>query len=106
MSIEQDLFTDFHYPARPGWKARDTAKAAAEAIAPRAKSLRARVYDEIKRSPGTPEEIAARLGAPVMNVRPRCSELAARNLIEDSDQRGAAMGGRRSIRWRVAGAGQ
>ena len=89
------------YPETPGYKARDTAKAAADGIAPQAKSLRARVFDAIKAQPGTPEEIAARLGVPLMNVRPRTSELSARELIEDSGERREADGGRKAIVWRV-----
>lgn len=92
------------YPDTAGFKARDTAKAAAAGVEPAAKSLRARVFDAIKAKPGTPEELAARLGVPVMNVRPRTSELSARGLIEDSGTRGEADGGRQAIRWRVKSA--
>jgi predicted ArsR family transcriptional regulator len=92
------------YPVDPGFKARDTARAAAEGIKPVAGSLRARVYDAIKARPGTPEEIADRLGVPLMNVRPRCSELAARDLIVDSGERRLADGGRQAIVWKVSNA--
>lgn len=87
------------YPDHPGHKARDTARNAAAGIEPKAKSLRARVYDAIRAEPGTPEQIAERLGEPVMNVRPRISELSARSLVTDSGRRGEAMGGRRAIVW-------
>lgn len=87
------------YPDEPGYRARDTSRAAAEGIAPAAKSFRARVFDSIKAQPGTPEEVAARLGEPVMNCRPRFSELSAKGLIRDSGRRGEAMGGRRAIIW-------
>jgi hypothetical protein len=89
------------YPEAPGFKARDTAKAAAAGMTPKAGSLRARVYDELKRRPGTPEQVAARIGEPVMNCRPRISELSARGLVVDSGERGEAMGGRLAIVWRV-----
>ena len=89
------------YPQAPGWKGRDTSRNAAQGIAPRAKSLRAQVYDALKQAPGSPEQIAERLGVPVMNCRPRFSELAARNLITDSGRRAEAMGGRRAIVWRA-----
>lgn len=94
-----ELFSQ--YPDHPGFKARDTSRDAAEAIAPAAKTLRAQVYEEIKRLPGTPEQIAKRLMCPLMNVRPRCSELAAQGLIADSGMRGQASGGRRAIVWCV-----
>ena len=99
MSQQLDIFS---YPDGPGFKARETSRAAAAAMAPQAKSLRARVFDEIKKAPGTPEQIAHRLKEPLMNVRPRCSELAAKGLILDSEARGTAMGGRRAIIWRAA----
>ncbi len=94
------------YPDEPGWKApgRDTSKAAAAGVAPKAKSIRARVYDCLKDGhPRTPEEIAAMLGIPVMNVRPRLSELFARGLVTDSGTRGLAFGGRSAIAWRITG---
>ena len=100
MSVQLSLLDD--YPNSPGWKARETSRAAAEAIAPQAKSLRARVLDEIAKAPGTPEQIAHRMKAPLMNVRPRCSELARKGLIIDSGARGQAMGGREAIIWRAA----
>lgn len=96
------------YPDEPGWKARETSRQAAEGVAPVAGSLRARVFDSLKTAgPGTPEDIAARLGEPVMNIRPRLSELATtkgnrRALIVDTGQRGPAMGGRRAIIWKIA----
>lgn len=99
--MPENPHTGAAYPAQPGFKARQTSQAAAAQIAPKAVSLRARVLDAIKEKPGTPEEIAARLGEPVMNVRPRCSELAARNLITDSGARREAMGGRLAIVWQV-----
>lgn len=98
---EQLSFLD-HYPDSPGWKARETSQAAAEAVAPQAKTLRARVLEELRKAPGTPEQLALRLREPLMNVRPRCSELARQGLIEDSQARGTAMGGRKAIIWKVA----
>lgn len=90
------------YPEAPGFKARETSRQAAEAIAPKAMSLRAMVFEEIKRRPSTPEEIAERLRQPVHNIRPRTSELSARCLIVDSGERREAMGGRRAIVWKAA----
>lgn len=99
MTIQPDLLD---YPNSPGWKARATSQAAAEAIAPQVKSLRARVFDEIKRTPSTPEEVAARLKQPVHSIRPRFSECAAKGWIVDSGERRRAMGGRNAIVWRIA----
>jgi hypothetical protein len=41
------------------------------------------------------------MNEPLMNVRPRTSELSARGLIEDSGARATASGGRLAIVWRV-----
>lgn len=90
------------YPDAPGHKGnRDTGRAAAAGMEPKAGTIRARVLTAIRERSGTPEEIADRIGEPVLNVRPRISECAAKNLIEDSGERGPAFGGRRSIRWRA-----
>ena len=89
------------YPDRPGWKGSDTSRAAAAGIAGKAGTLRDRVLAAINVRPGTPEQIALRIDEPLMNVRPRCSELHAKGLIEDSAVRGTAMGGRHAIVWRV-----
>lgn len=91
------------YPENPGVKPphRDTSRAAADGIAPGVKSLRARVYDALKEHADTPEGVAARLGEPVMNCRPRFSELSANGLIEDSGRRGPAAGGKQAIVWQV-----
>jgi hypothetical protein len=100
-AFQSDLFGE-RYPRAPGWKARRTAADAAAGIAAKAKPLRERVLEEIGLKPGTPEQIAHRLGVPLMNVRPRCSELAALKLIVDSGGRATAMGGRQAIIWRIA----
>lgn len=95
-----DLFPDY-YPDAPGWKGRETSRAAAEGMAPRAATLRERVLIAIRAKPGSPEQVAKRIGEPVMNVRPRCSELARKNLIEDTGVRAVAQGGRKAIVWRA-----
>ena len=52
------------YPDAPGYRRQETSRAAAEAIAPREKSLRARVFDELKKGAATPEEMARRVSPP------------------------------------------
>ncbi len=89
------------YPDRPGAKARSTSFEAAEGMAEKAPSLRDQVLAEIRREAATPEQVALRLGVPLMNVRPRCSELARLGLIEDSRVRRLAMGGRKAIVWKA-----
>lgn len=89
------------YPTAPGWKREGTSREAAESIAPKAMSLRARVFEVIKRRPSTPEEVAAALNEPVHNIRPRVSEGVARGLYEETGERRIAMGGRMASVWRV-----
>ena len=97
---QADLFAQT-YPDAPGWKGRDTSKAAAQAIAPKAQSLRERVLVAVTAQPGSPEQIARRIGVPLMNVRPRLSELAARGLVVDTGRREIADGGRKAIVWQA-----
>lgn len=90
------------YPDAPGWKAQTTSEQAALGVVPAAMTLRERVLTAIRLKAGTPEELAMRLDAPVMNVRPRCSELLRKGLIRDSGQRRRALGGRQAIVWEAA----
>lgn len=88
------------YPDTPGHKGnRDTGRAAAAGIEPRAGTIRARVLAAIRERPGTPEEIAERIGEPVLNCRPRFSEAVKMCLIYDTGERRQAMGGRKAIVW-------
>ncbi len=96
---QADLFT---YPDAPGFKARATSRAAAEGVATKSGPLRDRVLAALKVREGTPEQVALRIGEPLMNCRPRFSELARKGLIVDSGRRGLAMGGRQAIIWRAA----
>lgn len=97
--VNHDLFE--RYPEGPGWKARQTSRAAASGVSQKVRPLRERVLAAIRAKPRTPEEVARILRAPVMNVRPRCSELAKLGLVEDSGERRKAQGGRKAIVWRA-----
>lgn len=93
------------YPHEPGHKGRDTGRAAAAGMAPKAGNLRARVLAQITKKPGTPEEVAEALGIAVMNARPRCSELSMAGKIYDSGERRQAAGGRMAIVWKAVSNG-
>lgn len=95
-----DLFGG-KYPRTPGFKRQPTSRAAAEGIAEKAPLLRDRVLAEIKRKPSTPEQVALAIGEPLLNVRPRCSELVKLKLIEDTGVRREALGGRQAIVWKA-----
>lgn len=80
---------------QPGWRRLDTAQPAM------AGGLRRRVFEELRRAPGSCEDVAERLGAGLLSVRPRCSELAGQSRITDSGRRGLSANGRKVIIWRA-----
>jgi len=92
-----DLFT---YPNVPGFKARDTAAAAADAVRESAPILRARCLAALERSNGlTADEVAGRLGASILAVRPRITELTHLGKVRDSGGRRQNASGKRAIVW-------
>jgi len=96
-----DLFT--YYPQAPGFKARETAQAAAESIRPKAKRLQALCLDALRtHGPLTADECAERLQIDKLSIRPRFSELAAMWKVTDSGQRRENSSGKRAIVWSLA----
>lgn len=93
-----DLFT---YPNFPGSKREGTSRAAAEHVAPRAKTLRDRVLDLLKADALTADECAQRLGETVLSVRPRLSELVKMDLIYDTGLTSKNSSGVRATIWRA-----
>ena len=90
------------YPDRPGFKEDDTSREAAEAMAPRAGTLRASVYDYIRDHPHfTADEIALALGESILAIRPRVTELRVQGLIKN-DGRGVNASGRAAHLWVAA----
>lgn len=91
------------YPQVAGWKAEGTSREAAEAISAssRSSTLCDKTLALLKRQPMTPEEVAVQLGEPVFSIRPRFSQLHARELIEKTTERRRAMGGRMASVWRA-----
>lgn len=95
--------SDFNYPDRPGFKARETSRDAGDAMASRAKTLRDAAYSILKASAGlTADEVADALRESVLAIRPRCSELAARSKILDSGLRRPNKSGRKAVVWIVS----
>jgi predicted ArsR family transcriptional regulator len=101
MTTQLDIEDVLRYPRGPGWRNRDTSKAAAVAIAPRVQTLRDRVLAEIKRGQGTADEIAERLGETPLAIRPRCTEAGKLGLIADAGIRRSNVSGRSAIVWRA-----
>jgi hypothetical protein len=79
---------------QPGWR-RPSVEVRREA------GLRGRLLAEVRRAPGSCEELAGRLEAPLLSVRPRCSELRAQGRIADSGRRGRSARGHEVIVWRA-----
>jgi hypothetical protein len=102
-----DLFDIFEqpatYPDYPGFKARDTAQAAAHAVAPKAPRLRELCLETLRAAGAlTADECAARLGVDRLSVRPRFSELATTAKIIDTGQRRLNASNKRAIVWCAA----
>jgi predicted HTH transcriptional regulator len=92
----------FGYPARPGWKARQTAQDAAASVAGRAPRLRQLCLEALhERGPMTADECADRLQVDKLSIRPRFSELAALGRIRDSGERHLNASHKRAIVWTV-----
>ena len=89
------------YPNWPGFRARDTSKAAADAMAGKAPTLRDRVLRVICTYSPTADEAAEILDESILAIRPRVSELAKlgldprqrRSAQEHQRQSGNRMGG-------------
>ena len=87
-------------PMHPPRRARAPKRVDAVVVAGEdSRSASQRVLDAIKKQPGTAEQIANRINEPLLNVRPRCSDLVRRGLIRDSGRRGTSMGGQLATVW-------
>lgn len=92
MNAEPDLF-QYGYPTSPGFRmGSDTSLAASQSVD--ANTLRARVLAELRKAPGTADEIAARLGLSILSTRPRLTELKRMGRIIDTGTRRPNASGR------------
>lgn len=90
----------FDYPATPGWKARQTSAAAAADAAATAPQLRARCLAVLERSNGlTADEVAGRMGASILSIRPRITELTHLGKVRDTGDRRRNASGKNAIVW-------
>jgi hypothetical protein len=92
------------YPDNPGFKAAGTSQEAAKIIAAHAKTLRSRVLREIASMPSglSADEVAARLKASILAVRPRVSELHRAGEIRKSEGRAKNASGMAAAVWVVS----
>ena len=100
-SEDLPLFDDTQYPTRPGFTARGTSEDAARAMHLAAHSLRAKVYNVLRRRKLlTADEIAGELELSRLTIRPRVSELYVSGFIEPSGKYRPNRSGKRAIVWR------
>lgn len=92
----------FDYPNTPGFKEPTTSAAAAESMKPTARTLRSKVLDCLALANGTADEIAARLDASPLAIRPRFTELQRMGKIEDTGRRRRNASGRSAKVWSLA----
>jgi len=100
-----DLFSRLEepYPLSPGWKARDTAQAAAEHVKPKAARLQQLCLDALMlHGPMTADECAEHLQVDKLSIRPRFSELSALDKIVDTGVRHLNDSKRNAIVWRAS----
>jgi predicted ArsR family transcriptional regulator len=85
-----------------GFKATDTSHEAAEEAQGRAPFWRLMVLQDLSlHGPSTADEIAARLQASILTIRPRVSELRNLHKIHDTGNRRANGNGKRTAVWDI-----
>lgn len=89
MAGMKDTLGDLLYPESPGFKKAGTSEAAARSVAGRAPGLRERALKAVKAAGAaglTADECAAALGATVLAVRPRFTELLEKGMIRETQR--------------------
>lgn len=100
--IKDAYFDDLAYPAAPGFKDFGASRDAAKATISRAANLRDRVVDCLRRhGPATADEVADRIGASILGIRPRMSELFDIGIIEKTEERRKNASGMSASVWRL-----
>ena len=92
------------YPVGPGWREPTTSLEAAKKIEPRAAVLRELVYLSIVNAGPigrTADEVATALGASILAVRPRVSELAKAGRVTKTGEHHRNESGMMAHRWRI-----
>lgn len=87
----------------PGFKDRgpySTSRAAADGVASKAGTLKARVMNRLLAGPQTPEAIAEALGEHYTTIRPRLSELRATGLVVPTGETARSALGKKALLWR------
>lgn len=89
------------YPDTPGFKTEGTSQEAAADIANRASVLKIQALSFLRRTAAgaTADEIAAALGASILAIRPRISELRVEGLVDTNGGRRANKSGKSAFIW-------
>lgn len=91
------------YPATPGWKGTETSRAAAAKIAPRAPSMRRRIWEALT-VPKSGECLSEELSIYLYSALPRLSEMKAEGIVRESGETEATARGNDQTVWeRVPG---
>ena len=90
------------YPNAPGAKVPGTSQQAAESMKPTAATLRIQCMLFIDIKPMTADECAELMGASVLTIRPRISELNKLGKIIDTGIRRPNKSGRNAVVWKAA----
>jgi hypothetical protein len=93
-----DLF-DFYYPESPGSQNTDTSRDAARSMDRDALSLRGHCLAALGSHDQTADEIAESVGESILTIRPRVTELKAKQKVFDSGKRRPNLSGRNAIVW-------
>lgn len=105
-----DLFTWTPPPAKPGYpdapghkERHGTSERAAQAMAPKAGTLRAMALAALRAAPGglTADEIAEACGVDILSMRPRVSELYRLGLVEKTTRERLNRSTKAARVWRV-----
>lgn len=75
------------YPNHPGYKERETSRDAAEDMHTRAIVLQNAILKVLKKHDMTADEVAAAIFEDRLSVRPRLSEMLAKNLVRKTGAR-------------------
>lgn len=91
------------YPVVPGFKAEGTSRLAADAVKPRAASLRSQAVAILKTGSFTADEVAAIMGKTAFSIRPRVTEAGKLGLIYDTGRTRPNASGKEAVVWRAWG---
>lgn len=91
--------SELHYPESPGSQNTDTSREAARSMDNDASTLRCQCMAALAYRNLTADEIAESVGESILAIRPRVTELKAKQKVFDSGERRPNLSGRNAIVW-------